>query len=70
MQFDTLPEKGKYISLLTNRLEYDVRNTSKNYSHNWSYVMLHEYLPQERYDCIRMDSRFVELEDSLRTVAK
>ena len=29
VQFDTLPEKGKYISLLTNRLEYDVRNTSK-----------------------------------------
>ena len=68
--FDNLPDKAKHTSLLVNQIEHDVMHTSKNFSHNWSYQMLNEYLTQERYNPIRNNSRFVQIENILKEAAK
>ncbi|PKM61789.1 MAG: hypothetical protein CVU97_06745 [Firmicutes bacterium HGW-Firmicutes-21] len=64
IEFDTLPPKAKYTSLLVNSLEYDVLVTSKNYSHSWSKETL-DKLKQDRYDVFRSDKRFIELIEKL-----
>jgi transcriptional regulator with XRE-family HTH domain len=68
--FDTLPLKAKHTSMLVNAMEYDKYNTSVNNPHNWSYILLHDFLPQERYDVLRENSKFKELVDRLRQYAR
>lgn len=70
VQFDRLPGHIKHTSLLVNRLEHNKQDTSKNFSHNWSYLLLNQTLTQDRYDCIRSDVRFIQLENALKAVAE
>lgn len=68
--FDNLPDKVKHTSLLVSQLEHDIKSTSKNFSHNWSYQMLNQYLTQDQYNPIRKNSRFVQIENILKEAAK
>lgn len=59
--FDTLPEVFTHTSMISEGKEFiKVKNLSKNYNCNDSYLMLHDnnYLPNERYNPIRETERF------------
>lgn len=54
---DLLPDKKPYVSLLVDKLEYNVANTGKNFSSTFSKTLL-RILSDGIYDIIRGESRF------------
>lgn len=54
---DLLPDKKPYVSLLVNKLEYDVANTGKNFSSTFSKTLL-RILSDGKYDIIRGEPKF------------
>lgn len=61
---DLLPDKKPYVSLLVNKLEYNVTNTGKNFSSTYSAILLKK-MSDSGYDKIRSDPRFKTAEDRL-----
>ncbi len=54
---DNIPDKAPYTSLLVNRLCYNKRDISKNFTHTCCAELL-ECLDSDRFDGIRNDPRF------------
>lgn len=67
--FDTLLSSVPYTSCLLNTLEYNLVDTSKNYKHNWSYLMVNSYLKNSKYDLIRNTPRFINILTKLKKYA-
>lgn len=66
--YDTLPEKATHSSLLFDGMEYNVLNTSRNYSHSSCYELL-DRMKQGRYDPIRQDERFQAIVEKITPYA-
>lgn len=65
IKFDTLPDKVPYTSVLLKSHSYDKEEVYKNYT--WSECAeFHEKLKQERYDSIREDVRFKNIEEKIK----
>lgn len=66
--YDTLPEKAMHKSLLFDTMEYNVLNTSKNYTFSSCYELL-DRMKKNRYDPIRQDERFQAIVEKITPYA-
>lgn len=68
IMMDTLPEKERHTSLLINKLEHDMLDTSKNYTCSNCSELLQK-MQWDRYDAIRGDDRFKAIIDKISKYA-
>ncbi|MDE6030519.1 MAG: helix-turn-helix domain-containing protein, partial [Oscillospiraceae bacterium] len=61
---DLLPDKKAYVSLLVNKLEYNVADTGRNFSSTYSAILLKQ-MSDSGYEKIRSDPRFKATEERL-----